>query len=118
MSFSDEYPSVQPQPSFANSRLGGGHMDDDKAQRLVVEVQRSLDVWDRTWSSLPLSGLRVYAGERSAELATWLARQLGQTVVALDVAELFLGFDAAPLADQGLCLPLLGVLLRHEGPAA
>ncbi len=90
-------------------------VDDEKAQRLVVEVQRSLDVWDRTWSSLPLSGLRVFAGERSVELADWLTQQLGQPVVALDVAALFTGFDSAPMPDQALCLPLLGVLLRVEG---
>jgi MSHA biogenesis protein MshI len=90
-------------------------IDDEKAQRLVVEVQRSLDVWDRTWSNLPLSGLRVFAGARSAELATWLTLQLGQAVTPLDVSSMFLGFDAASGPDQSLCLPLLGVLLRAEG---
>lgn len=89
--------------------------DDDTAQRFLVEVQRSLDVWDRTWSTLPLSGLRVYAGSRSAELAQWLTRQLGQNVVALEVGSLFAGFDAAPVDQQAVCLPLLGVFLRTEG---
>lgn len=98
---------------------GGVHsasqVDDEKAQRLVVEVQRSLDVWDRTWSNLPLNGLRVFAGERSAELANWLAIQLGHTVTPLDVTPMFPGFEAASRPDQALCLPLLGVLLRREG---
>lgn len=95
--------------------VGASQLDDDRAQRLVVEVQRSLDVWDRTWSNLSLSSLRVFAGERSAELATWLALQLGQVVTPLDVTSMFLGFDAASESDQSLCLPLLGVLLRAEG---
>jgi len=89
-------------------------VDDDKAQRLVLEVQRSLDVWDRTWSVLPLNRLRVFAGDRSAELATWLGQQLGQVVTALDVNGLFLGLDAIEAGDLAMCFPLLGVLLRTE----
>jgi MSHA biogenesis protein MshI len=101
----------------ATSATGGdvASLSVDKAQRMVVEVQRSLDVWDRTWSSLPLSQFRVYAGARSAELAGWLSAQTGQTVVPLEVGALFSGLDVAALAEQALCLPLLGVLLRHEG---
>ncbi|HEY8905781.1 MAG TPA: hypothetical protein VIM63_07060 [Rhodoferax sp.] len=91
--------------------------DDDRSQRLLLEVQRSLDVWDRTFSSLPLTGLRVFAGERSTELATWLTRQLGQVVVPLDVKPIFSGLDAVTTADLAACLPLLGVLLRTEESA-
>jgi len=98
----------------ALSFVTGGAAEDDQAQRFLVEVQRSLDVWDRSWSSMPLSGLRVYAGERSEELAKWLTAQLAQTVVALDVKAFFPGFAATAAADQALCLPLLGVLMRTE----
>lgn len=90
------------------------HGDAERIQRFVVEVQRSLDLWDRTWSSMPLGGLRVYAGERSPELATWLSRELGQTVSAMDLGATFPGLDTMALADQTYCLPLLGVLLRTE----
>lgn len=88
--------------------------DIDRAQRLLVEVQRSIDLWDRTWSNLPLAGLQVFAGERSAELADWLQRDTGQRVqpIAWDAA--FPGWDAVSPADQPYCLPLLGVLLRTE----
>jgi MSHA biogenesis protein MshI len=100
------------------SGSGGGHgaasADDDRVQRFVVEVQRSMDLWDRTWSSLPLAGIRVYAGERSDALASWLTRELGQAVTALDVADQFPGLQSMPMADQWVCLPLLGVLLRTE----
>jgi MSHA biogenesis protein MshI len=88
--------------------------DDDQSQRLLLEVQRSLDVWDRTFSSLPLTGLLVFAGERSAELAIWLTRQLGQVVVPLDVKPIFSGLESVSTADLTACLPLLGVLLRTE----
>lgn len=98
----------------APSSLTAEAANDDQAQRFLVEVQRSLDVWDRSWSSMPLGGLRVYAGARSEELAKWLTAQLAQTVTALDVMAFFPGFAVAAAQDQGLCLPLLGVLLRTE----
>lgn len=91
-----------------------GGADDDKAQRFLVEVQRSLDVWDRSWSSMPLSGIRVYANERSLELATWLGKQLGQIVTPMDVSSLFPGVQRASAGDLALCMPLLGVLMRTE----
>jgi MSHA biogenesis protein MshI len=105
-------------PAASPERVDAASLSADKAQRMVVEVQRSLDVWDRTWSSLPLSQFRVYAGARSAELALWLSAQTGQTVVPLEVGALFTGLDVAALAEHALCLPLLGVLLRNEGSAS
>ena len=87
----------------------------DKAQRMVVEVQRSLDVWDRTWTRVPLGQFRVFAGERSGELAQWLGAQIGQSLLPMDVTSLFAGLDAAALAQHPLCLSLLGVLLRTDG---
>lgn len=94
--------------------VAGGAWGDDKAQRFLVEVQRSLDLWDRSWPNMPLYGVRVYAGERSEELSKWLAVQLGQTVVPMDVNALFPGFEGGAAGDRALCLPLLGVLLRSE----
>lgn len=88
--------------------------DTDRVQRFLVEVQRSLDLWDRTWSTMPLNSLRVSAGERSGELASWLSRELGQAVSTLDVQAQFPGLHAMPVDDQTYCLPLLGVLLRTE----
>lgn len=94
--------------------VAGGALEDDGAQRFLVEVQRSLDLWDRSWSGMPLNGMRVYAGERSAELSQWLAAQLGQTVLPMDVNALFPGFEGGAAGDRALCLPLLGVLMRSE----
>jgi MSHA biogenesis protein MshI len=112
-----------PVGEYVPDYAGGGNLgtttssddgDADRIQRFVVEVQRSLDLWDRTWSSMPLGGLRVYAGERSTELATWLTREMGQSVSAMDLEAEFPGMQAIALADQIYCLPLLGVLLRTE----
>ena len=105
-----DYAGVGTTGSTASSDQG----DADRLQRFVVEVQRSLDLWDRTWSSMPLGGLRVYAGERSVEMATWLSRELGQAVSAMALQAQFPGLQSMPVADQTYCLPLLGVLLRTE----
>jgi len=99
----------------AGSSMAAASLHNDQSQRLVLEVQRSLDVWSRTWSSLPLSGLRVDAGARTTELADWLMQQLGQTVRPLDLASVFQGMDAIPAEALDHCLALLGVLLRPEG---
>lgn len=105
-------------PDYGGAAMGGGadtggaQSDVDRAQRVVVEVQRSIDLWDRTWSSLPLAGLRVYAGQRSVELAEWLGRETGQTVGVLE-----LPVHWQDISDEAMpyCLPLLGQLLRVDG---
>jgi MSHA biogenesis protein MshI len=99
---------------YSGSASAAGSADEERVQRFVVEVHRSLDLWDRSWSSMPLAAIRVYAGERSGALANWLGRELGQTVTAIDVAAQFAGLEAMPMADQLVCLPLLGVLLRTK----
>lgn len=86
----------------------------ERAQRFVVEIQRSLDVWERSWSSLPLAAIRVQAGPRSAELARWLTRELGQGVVPMDLGSHFQGWPVQADASHAACWPLLGLLLRTE----
>lgn len=107
-------PQAQAAGSEAPLSLDGVGLD-DQAQRLVVEIQRSFDLWDRTWPMLPLHRISVQAGERTQELADWLGRELGQPVIALDLAPMFPGFEGGSAADRQLCWPLLGVLLRSEG---
>ena len=92
--------------------------EDDSADRFLLEVQRSLDLWDRMWVSLPLDRIWLYAGPRSEDLASWLTQQLGQTVRAMDLSEEFAGFKCETAADEALCLPLLGLMLRTEGRAS
>ena len=111
VSYGNDYTDTR---TVSPASVAGSTGDDDKAQRFLVEVQRSLDLWDRSWSSMPLNEVRVYAGERSEELAKWLAAQLGQTVQPMDVNALFPGFVGGAAGDRALCLPLLGVLMRVE----
>jgi MSHA biogenesis protein MshI len=101
-------------PSYAAAPAAAPVAEDDVSQRFVVELQRSLDVWDRTWPNLHLDSLSVHAGERSVEMARWLSRELGLAVAALDASALFPGFDKGSAADQAQCFPLLGALLRAE----
>ena len=86
----------------------------ERAQRFLVEVQRSLDLWDRSWSSMPLAVVRVFAGERTVALASWLGRELGQAVVPMDVSAWLTGFSGGAEADRALCWPLLGLLMRDD----
>ena len=98
----------------AVSTTGANGMGNERVQRFVVEVQRSLDLWDRSWSSMPLNGLMVYAGERTAEMAEWLGRETGQMVTGMDMDAWFPGLQSMPTADRAVCFPLLGVLMRTE----
>ena len=98
----------------AGGGWGGGSSDHERAQRVLVEVQRSLDLWDRTWTNLPLAGLRVFAGLRSEEMADWLSHDLGQSVGVLDWHSQFPALNALTQSDLIACAPLLGVLLRSE----
>lgn len=111
VSYGTDYSEARALPPAISDAAGDG---DEAAQRFLVEVQRSLDVWDRSWSSLPLNGIYLYAASRTQELANWLALQLGQSVAPLNVQLVFAGFEDASVEVQALCLPLLGVLLRVE----
>lgn len=88
--------------------------EDEHVQRFLVEVQRSIDVWDRTWSALPLSGLRVCAGERSADLATWLGHAIGHPVSVMEFESSYPSLKNLAPQDRDLCLPLLGMLMRSN----
>lgn len=88
--------------------------NENQAERFLTELKRSFDLWDRLWPSMPLGAMWLYAGTRTEDLATWLSPELGQKVQPMDVKFLFPGFEV-PAADEALCLPLLGILLRTEG---
>lgn len=91
-----------------------GPADDGQTPRIVIELQRSFDVWERSWPDRPLAGLWVEAGAETTALVALLRRSLGLRVEALDATALFPGFvQACPDAVQRLALlPLLGGLLR------
>ena len=98
----------------ADDPTGPATTHGDDAPRLVIELQRSFDVWERSWPDLPLAALWVQVGEPSARLATLLAKQLGQRVGVLEPEQVFPGLaEAAPEPTlRAALLPLLGALLR------
>jgi MSHA biogenesis protein MshI len=85
---------------------------------LVVELQRSIDVWERSWPELPLARLYVVTAAHGTEVAALVQRELGQRTVALDPLAAFASQRPAPEGDpvQALtaCIPLLGAALRAE----
>jgi MSHA biogenesis protein MshI len=99
----------------------GGAFDGGGPQEspLVVELQRSIDVWERSWPELPLARLYVLTAEHGPELATLIQRELGQRTLALDPLAAFAASPPPPeggdaTAALAACLPLLGAALRTE----
>ena len=88
----------------------------EEAPRLVVELQRSFDLWERSWPDLPLAALWLHAGDDSASLAPRLQQALGQRVLVLDPERALPGFYAAATtpALRAALLPLLGAALRDD----
>ena len=99
---------------FEAPELGQASGEEDRMQRFLIEVQRSLDLWGRTWPMLPLGPVGLFAGPRSAELAQWLGPGIGLPVSGIDVNSLFQGFEGGSEDDRLLCWPLLGALMRSE----
>ena len=86
---------------------GGSHPG---RERWAMEIQRSLDVWDRTAPLLPVSRISLYAAQATAAWSRWLGQFLGQAVYPMEPA--FEGLNAQALAQHPACWPLLGGLLR------
>ncbi len=82
--------------------------ESDSTPRLAIEMQRSLDAWDRSWPDLPLQCLWVEAGDRTEALQGLLMRTLSIAVEAFDSNALFTGGPASERPP----LMLLGGLLR------
>lgn len=115
----------QPGAAVAELPLGfeyqpGGAFDAGATQEspLVVELQRSIDVWERSWPELPLARLYVVTAAHAAEVASLIQRELGLRTLALDPLAAFAAERPAPEGDAALamaaCLPLLGAALRTE----
>ncbi|MFG6413287.1 hypothetical protein ACG02S_05185 [Roseateles sp. DC23W] len=98
----------------------GGSLDVHDAQEspLVVELQRSIDVWERSWPELPLARLYVITASNGPEVATLIQRELGQRTVALDPLAAFMSGAPQPEGDPAhalaACIPLLGAALRTD----
>ena len=115
----------QAEPSAAELPLGfeyqpGGSFELGGAEEspLVVELQRSIDVWERSWPDLPLTRLYVATATHGQEVAALIQRELGQNTLTLDPFAAFATPAPAAEGDAALalaaCLPLLGAALRIE----
>jgi len=84
--------------------------------RLVVDLQRSLDVWERSWPDLPLALLMIDVPDHRADLCIYRERELGLRVVPLDERAALTGdvLAGATAEERCHCLPLLGAVLRTE----
>jgi MSHA biogenesis protein MshI len=92
----------------------GTTVDDVNAQGFLVEVQRSLDLWRRSWTNIAmvLDGVRIYAGERSEALSVLFKAHIGEAALPMDVSGLFPGFSGGVENDKSMCMPLLGTLIQ------
>jgi MSHA biogenesis protein MshI len=86
-------------------------------ERLVLELQRSLDNFDRQYSFIPISKLVVAAYPPVYDLASSLAESLYVPVVPMDLAQV-MDFSAVPeLRDaprQAMNLLVIGAALRTD----
>jgi len=86
-------------------------------ERIALDIQRSLDNFDRSYSMVPLSGLVVSAIPGVPGYMDYLRNNLSLPVAALNLADI-IDFNAAPaLLDpqrQFQCLRALGAALREE----
>lgn len=87
--------------------------------RVGLELQRSLDYFDRQYNHLPVSRVLVSAPDETG-LADFLASTVGAKVEKLDLSRA-MDIGAVPaLADAGFAahaLPVLGAALRRENDA-
>lgn len=99
----------------ADAATGGADGNDD-TPRLVIEVQRSLDLWERSWPDLPIDRVLVQVDEHSDALAHLLRKSLAVAVEVLQPEQVFadLGVRAHAPAVRSAVVPLLGALLRAE----
>ena len=94
--------------------LSFGAMESEESS-LIIELQRSIDVWERSWPGLPLSRLYVLSTDHAEAVARLLQKELGLRTLALLPQQLFKG---EALSQEGglpaACLPLLGAALRDD----
>jgi MSHA biogenesis protein MshI len=89
--------------------------------RIVLELQRSLDNFDRQYHRLAISGVVVMSVPGADDLQEYLTSNLGVPVTLLDLSQIMDFPDTPELrepARQGQCLQMIGASLREEGAPA
>jgi len=96
------------------------HIAGDSGTRLdagsvVLELQRSLDYYERHFDQPPITRIAVSpAGTRASELALDLGRETGFEVTTLDLNVLLSCASPIEPATQAACLLAVGAALREE----
>jgi MSHA biogenesis protein MshI len=95
---------------------GGLSLESNAAfDRLVLEVQRSLDYYDRYFSQPTVAGLVLAPTEVPIPgLAEYLNSALGLPARHLDICEVVDCDEALSESQQAHCLPAIGAALRQE----
>ncbi len=89
--------------------------DASQQDRLVLEVQRSLDYYDRYFVQPPVAGLVLAPCEVPLPgLENYLHESLGLPVRSLDLREIIACDKDMDTATQARCLPAIGAALRQE----
>lgn len=87
--------------------------------RIVLELQRSLDNFDRQYHRLAVSAVLVTPVPGADDLQEYLAANLGVPVTQLDLSQI-MDYPHTPElrepARQAQCLQMIGASLREEGP--
>jgi MSHA biogenesis protein MshI len=85
--------------------------------RIALELQRSLDHFDRQFSTIPVSRVLLAPLPYELELATYLAENLSAAVESADLADVLDLHDVPELreqAEQSLRWQTIGAALRVE----
>jgi len=94
--------------------IGAGGAGDD-VDGIVLELQRSLDYYERHFDQPPITQVVVSpAGQRAALLAARLAKETGFDVQVLDINDVLRCAQPVDAARQGECLMAVAAALRDE----
>jgi MSHA biogenesis protein MshI len=95
------------------AKAGGARLDSTAS--VVLELQRSLDYYERHFDQPPITRIAVSpAGPRAAELARQLGSETGFEVNTLDLNELLTCATPIEPEAQAACLLAVGAALREE----
>jgi MSHA biogenesis protein MshI len=93
---------------------------DQLLDRIGLELQRSLDNFDRQFSFVPVNRLLLTPGPFSEKLKVFLGDYLGMPVDVMDLSSV-LDISGVPGLDdpdrQAQCLATIGAALRQGEPA-
>jgi MSHA biogenesis protein MshI len=96
-------------------RSDAGDSDEVDAGGVVLELQRSLDYYERHFDQPPITRIAVSpAGPRATALAADLARETGLEVTTLDLNQLLACPHPIDAGVQASCLLAVGAALRDQ----